>query len=112
MTIVIIGKKVPEGFEEEAGSIHLGDGVWIFKCKIKDAKSTKQALKQEDIRCGFCGHLSRVECQCEEGLEGYENFNKHLESEYLENTKNKAFNHVEGISYPNLNKSEPKKENS
>jgi hypothetical protein len=61
MTILIIGKKVPEGFEEEAGSIHLGDGAWIFKCKIKDAKSTNRVIgcgKDFDIGnvlCSVCG---------------------------------------------------------
>lgn len=32
-------------------------------------------------RCIFCKHLSRVECQCEEGMKRYENFNKDLEGE-------------------------------
>lgn len=33
MTIIHIGKKVPKGWEEEAGSIHLGNGFWMFKIK-------------------------------------------------------------------------------
>lgn len=33
-----IGKKVPKGWREVAGlSIHLGKGVWMFKCeKVKE----------------------------------------------------------------------------
>lgn len=35
MTIIHIGKKVPKHLEELEGSIHLGKGMWMFKCKLK-----------------------------------------------------------------------------
>jgi hypothetical protein len=30
MTMFVIGKKVPKGFTEVSGSIHLGNGIWMF----------------------------------------------------------------------------------
>lgn len=29
--MIYVGKKVPKGFKEVAGSIHLGKGIWMFK---------------------------------------------------------------------------------
>lgn len=37
-----IGKKCPKGTEEVAGSIHLGKGTWLLKCKIKEEKSNEK----------------------------------------------------------------------
>lgn len=39
-------------------------------------------LEEESCKkiCQFCGHLSRVECQCEEGMKGYKDFNKTSEN--------------------------------
>jgi hypothetical protein len=36
--MIYIGRKVPKGFVEEAGSIHLGNGVWMFNCRPKEEK--------------------------------------------------------------------------
>lgn len=35
MVIIYVGKKVPEYYQELAGSIHLGKGVWMFSCELK-----------------------------------------------------------------------------
>lgn len=37
-TMTYIGKKVPKGFEELPGSIHMGKGVWMFAVKRKEAE--------------------------------------------------------------------------
>jgi len=31
MPMIHIGKKVPKGFIELPGSVHLGKGIWIFR---------------------------------------------------------------------------------
>lgn len=31
--MIHIGKKVPKGFKEIPGSIHLGNGIWMFNCE-------------------------------------------------------------------------------
>jgi hypothetical protein len=36
-----IGKKVPKGYEELPGSIHIGKGIWIFKI-VKSGESRKE----------------------------------------------------------------------
>ena len=33
-----IGRKVPKGFKELPGGIHLGKGIWILKMEKDDAK--------------------------------------------------------------------------
>ncbi len=32
MIVIVIGRKVPKGWKELPGSIHLGRGLWAFKC--------------------------------------------------------------------------------
>lgn len=32
-TIIHIGKRVPKGFEELPGGIHLGRGIWMLKMR-------------------------------------------------------------------------------
>ncbi len=46
MTMTYIGKKVPKEFEELAGSIHLGRGVWMFNVRLKEG--------EHDIRTKGC----------------------------------------------------------
>lgn len=37
-----IGRKVPKGFKELPGSIHLGKGIWLLKMElIKESKNEK-----------------------------------------------------------------------
>ena len=39
MTMLHIGKKVPKGFKELPGSIHLGKGIWVLRMEpIKKEK--------------------------------------------------------------------------
>jgi hypothetical protein len=33
--MIHIGKKVPKGFRELEGSIHLGNGMWMFRMEKK-----------------------------------------------------------------------------
>ena len=35
-TMTYIGKRVPKGFEELPGSIHMGKGIWMFAVKPKE----------------------------------------------------------------------------
>ena len=39
--MVHIGRKVPKGFEELPGSMHLGKGIWAFK--MRPIRSTNAA---------------------------------------------------------------------
>ncbi len=62
--IVHIGKKVPKGFTELSGSIHMGKGVWAFRCELDKTHALVQP--QKDLldlhrayckvkRCAVCG---------------------------------------------------------
>jgi len=65
--------------------------------------------KEED-RCFFCGHLSRIECQCEEGTEGYENFNNQQEIEYSKRKlATETFGLRQGVGTYNADKEPDKK---
>ena len=39
--MIHIARKVPKGFEELPGSIHLGKGIWILKMKLKEEKEVE-----------------------------------------------------------------------
>jgi hypothetical protein len=45
-TVIHVGRKVPKGFVELPGSVHLGKGMWIFKIKREDERlSSSDALQ-------------------------------------------------------------------
>lgn len=44
--IVHIGRKVPKGLREVAGSIHLGRGIWAFRCEVDKEVAAKPRARK------------------------------------------------------------------
>jgi len=42
MVMLYIGRRIPKGFIELEGSIHLGHGIWIFRVGM---------IQKEDKKC-------------------------------------------------------------
>jgi hypothetical protein len=38
-SMIYVGKRVPKGFVEEPGAMHMGRGVWMFRIRPENPKS-------------------------------------------------------------------------
>lgn len=49
--LIHIGRKVPKGYEELPGGIHLGKGMWMLPmCKIKDSNEKSKRNKSRSSK--------------------------------------------------------------